>query len=95
MEHVPDVAGFLGQLDAVKAPHVLITVPDAYQCMRRYFDYLGESETFVEVVHPDHNCWYTPYTFSNVLKKYTDWTLDGLWFFNRISLLAILSKPAR
>ncbi len=33
-----------------------------------------------------------PYTFSNVLKKYTPWRLDGLWFFNRISLLALLSK---
>lgn len=95
MEHVPDVQGFLAQLDAVDAAHVLITVPDAYQCRGRHFDYLKESETFVEVVHPDHNCWYTPFTFSNVLRKYTDWKLDGLWFFNHISLLAIASKPPR
>jgi len=95
MEHVPDVQGFLAQLDAVDAPHVLITVPDAYQCRNRHFDYLTENETFVEVVHPDHNCWYTPYTFSNVIRKYTGWKVDGLWFFNHISLLAIASKPAR
>lgn len=95
MEHVPDVQGFLAQLDAVDAPHVLITVPDAYQCRNRHFDYLQDNETFVEVVHPDHNCWYTPYTFSNVIRKYTDWKIDGLWFFNHISLLAIASKPAR
>jgi hypothetical protein len=93
MEHVPDVATFLQQLDRVKAPHIVLTVPDAYQCMRRHFDYVADSETFVEVVHPDHNCWYTPYTLTSVLGKYTNWKVDGLWFFNNISLLAIATKP--
>lgn len=95
LEHVPDVQGFLQQLDRIDAPHVLLTVPDASQCASRHFEYLAEGETFVEVVHPDHNCWYSPYTLANVVRKYTDWSLDGLWFFNRISLLAILTKPAR
>lgn len=94
IEHVADVQGFLRHLDAVSAPHLVITAPDAYQCMRRHFDYVGDSETFVEVVHPDHNCWYTPYTFRNVLTKYTDWNVEGLWFFNHISLLAIATKPS-
>jgi hypothetical protein len=93
LEHVGDVQGFLRQLDAVQAPNLVITVPDAYQCMRRHFDYLPESETFIEVVHPDHNCWYTPYTLASVLRKYTAWRLDGIWFFNHISLLAMLTKP--
>lgn len=92
MEHVPDVAGFLSELDALNSPHYVITVPDAYQCRQRHFDFVEGPETFVEVVHPDHNCWYTPYTFSNVIRKYTPWHLDGLWFFNGISLLAVLSK---
>lgn len=95
LEHVADVAGFLGQLDAVRAPAIVLTVPDAYQCMRRHFDYLSGSETFVEIVHPDHNCWYTPGTLASVLRKYTPWRLDGMWFFNHISLLARLSKLDR
>jgi mannosyltransferase OCH1-like enzyme len=93
MEHVPDVGGFLAELHALKAPNLVITVPDAYQCHKRHFDYVQSTDTFVEVVHPDHNCWYTPYTLANVIAKYTPWTLDGLWFFNNISLLAMLSKP--
>lgn len=93
LEHVGDVQGFLQQLDAVNAPSVVLTVPDAYQCMRRHFDFVQSTETFVEIVHPDHNCWYTPYTLTSVLRKYTDWKLEGLWFFNGISLLAILTKP--
>jgi hypothetical protein len=92
LEHVGDVAAFLGQLDCLHAPHVILTVPDAYSCARRHFDYNQEQEVFIEVVHPDHNCWYTPYTLVSVLSKYTDWKLDGMWFFNGISLLAILTK---
>ena len=33
MEHVGDVEGFLRRLDAVQAPGIVISVPDAYQCM--------------------------------------------------------------
>ena len=95
LEHVPDVAGFLAQLNALNAPHFVITVPDAYQCWQRHFDFVDVNESFVEVVHPDHNCWYTPYTLTNVIRKYTGWHIDGLWFFNGISLLAVISKHPR
>lgn len=92
MEHVPNVSDFLAQLQAVDAKAFLISVPDAYQCRGRHFDYLTDSETFVEVVHPDHNVWYTPYTFANTIQKYSALRLEQMWFFNRISLLALLSK---
>jgi mannosyltransferase OCH1-like enzyme len=92
MEHVPDVAGFLAQLHSLNAPTIVITVPDAYQCHKRHFGYAESSQTFVEIVHPDHNCWYTPYTLSNVIAKYTPWRIDGMWFFNSISLLAVISN---
>jgi hypothetical protein len=26
---------------------------------------------YIETVHPDHNCWYTPYTLKNVINKYS------------------------
>lgn len=94
MEHVPDVAGFLAQIQSVDAGLFLISVPDAFQCRARHFDYVAETETFLEGVHPDHNVWYTPYTFANTLRKYSDLELQRMWFFNRISLLALLSKPA-
>lgn len=93
MEHVPDVQGFLAQLEAVNAQTYLISVPDAFQCRGHHFDYIAESETFVEVVHPDHNVWYTPYTFSNTIRKYSGLKVERMWFFNGISILALLSKP--
>ncbi|WP_334181600.1 glycosyltransferase [Novosphingobium sp.] len=94
MEHVPDVSDFLGQIEAVDAGLFLISVPDAFQCRARHFDYVPETETFLEGVHPDHNVWYTPYTFANTLRKYSGLELQRMWFFNRISLLALLSKPS-
>jgi mannosyltransferase OCH1-like enzyme len=94
MEHVPDVSDFLGQIESVDAGLFLISVPDAFQCRARHFDYVPETETFLEGVHPDHNVWYTPYTFANTLRKYSGLELQRMWFFNRISLLALLSKPS-
>lgn len=94
LEHVPNVAEFMQQLQAVDAECFLISVPDAYQCQTRHFDFVSESQTFVEVVHPDHNVWYTPYTFSNTIQKYSDLVVERMWFFNRISLLALLSRQS-
>lgn len=92
MEHVPDVAGFLAQLESIDAQTWLISVPDAFQCRERHFDYVADAQTFVEVVHPDHNVWYTPYTFANTIRKYSGLNIEKMWFFNRISLLALLTK---
>jgi mannosyltransferase OCH1-like enzyme len=94
MEHISDVAGFLAQLEAIKAGCYFVSVPDAFQCRARHFDYLADSETFVEIVHPDHNVWYTPYTFANTIRKYSGLNVERMWFFNSISILALLSRPA-
>jgi hypothetical protein len=94
MEHVANVEQFLHDLEAVDAGMYLISVPDAFQCRNRHFDYVAETETFVEVVHPDHNVWYTPFTFSNTIRKYSGLHVERMWFFNNISILALLSKPA-
>jgi mannosyltransferase OCH1-like enzyme len=92
MEHVPNVSDFLRELEAIDAATFLISVPDAFQCRGRHFDYLMDAQTFVEVVHPDHNVWYTPYTFANTIRKYSNLNIEQMWFFNGISLLALLSK---
>ena len=92
MEHVPNVSEFLAGLEAVDAATFLVSVPDAFQCRSRHFDYVADTQTFVEVVHPDHNVWYTPYTFANTIRKYRSFNIERMWFFNRISLLALLSK---
>jgi hypothetical protein len=97
IEHVGDLEGFLAEIDQVQFNSVVITAPDAYSCMSRHFDLLKDEdkdeETFVEVVHPDHNCWFSPYTLANVVKKYTTWkVMEPVFFFNGISLMLIANK---
>jgi glycosyltransferase involved in cell wall biosynthesis len=92
LEHVADMDAFFKQLSSVDFTSILITVPDAFSCSTGHFEYDDTTETFTEVVHPDHNVWFTPYTLYNVITKHTDWNVDGLWFFNGISILAACSK---
>lgn len=95
MEHVGDVRAFLQQLNTIDFKSIMITVPDAFQCRGGHFDYDPAHGVVVEVVHPDHNYWFSPYTLSNCIQKYTDWSIDGLWFFNGISLLLLASKDRK
>jgi len=92
MEHVADVEGFLAQLHRINAPRYVITVPDAARCAPYHFHYEAATDTFVEIVHPDHNCWYSPFTLTNVIRKFTPWKVEGVWFFTNISLMAVCSK---
>jgi hypothetical protein len=67
IEHVDNVALFLEQLDQVKGK-LIITAPCAYKLSGNFRE---EHESYIEIVHPDHNCWYTPYTLKNVINKYS------------------------
>lgn len=85
LEHAGDVEGLIRNMDRFNASMV-ITVPCVYQC-RQFFE---DGETFREVVHPDHNCWFSPYTLKNVLSKYSTKRLRGLFWVGNISIGAIL-----
>jgi hypothetical protein len=67
IEHVDNIALFLQQLDKVKGK-LIITAPCAYKLSKNFRE---ENGLYIETVHPDHNCWYTPYTLKNVINKYS------------------------
>lgn len=92
IEHVNNVEQFLQTLDQLNFSEIVITAPDAYTSMRRHFDYDGETSTFCEIVHPDHNAWYSPFTLANVVRKYTSWTVEGLFFLDPGSIMLVASK---
>lgn len=91
LEHVGDVNSFLKQMSGIRSSQFIITVPDVYQCMGRHFRAVqdGSVHRVAEAVHPDHNYWFTPFTLRNVVRKYTDWHLDSMYWINNISLMAI------
>ena len=96
IEHVGNLEAFFAELDRVDFTTAVITAPDAYSCMRRHFDFVGSDGegTLFEVVHPDHNCWFTPYTLRNLVSKYTPWSImEPIFLFNNISVMLFANKP--
>lgn len=71
IEHVDNVSDFLQGLSGVNANKFIITAPNCFSgehISRNYDDGLF----FYEVVHPDHNCWYSPFTLKNQIEKYSN-----------------------
>jgi len=65
MEHVPDVNSFLKDIFSVQAKEYLFTVPSMMVAQVFAFD-----EWALEMVHPDHKYWFSPYTLYNTLKPF-------------------------
>lgn len=65
LEHLDSVGPFLKNLRTVGADEYLFTVPNAFSRDHYLSAVSGEHE----LVHPDHRCWFSPYTLENVLRR--------------------------
>lgn len=92
LEHVGNAEEFIRNLDNINSKYLFISIPDAFSCMNGHFEYIDSAETFVEIVHPDHNAWYSPYTVKHTIERYSTWKVKSLWFFYGRSILTICSK---
>lgn len=70
IEHVDNVKLFLERVSLVNADTFVITAPNCFSKEHISRNFYGKDE-FIEVVHPDHNCWYSPFTLKNVIEKYS------------------------
>ena len=70
IEHVDDVKTFLVGISTIDAEVFYITAPNCFAKEHIERNYYGK-DCFVEVVHPDHNCWYSPFTLKNQIEKYS------------------------
>lgn len=70
IEHVDNVADFLNFISKVDADIFYFTVPNCFSKARIKNYYVKKNE-FIEIVHPDHNAWYSPYTLKNLIEKYS------------------------
>lgn len=86
LEHVGNAEDFLTLLDQYNST-LIITVPDIYQLKDTSF--FKDNGLFIECVHPDHNCWYSPYTFKNIIKKYIKNKKTQELFFIEGSIAAV------
>ena len=71
IEHVDNVRTFLEGLSTVNAEIFYISAPNCFSKKHINRNFYGK-DSFVEVVHPDHNCWYSPFTLKNQIEKYSN-----------------------
>jgi hypothetical protein len=91
IEHVENISIFLKEINSISAKHYIITGPN---CFNDYFkNGFKAGNEFVEMVHPDHNCWFSPYTLKNVIEKSTDLKVDEIHLSNHdLMIVCICSK---
>ena len=70
IEHVDNVGIFLENLKFVNAKKFVLTGPNCF-VMEHMLRNSFKDGIFTEIIHPDHNCWYSPYTLKNVIEKYS------------------------
>lgn len=70
IEHVDNIREFLENIGKINAELFVITGPNCFceeHIERNYY----ENGVFTEIIHPDHNCWFSPYTLRNAIEKYS------------------------
>jgi hypothetical protein len=81
IEHVDNVRTFLEGLSTVDAKVFYITAPNCFSKKHIERNFYGNGE-FIEVNHPDHNCWYSPFTLRNQIEKYSDLKVEEVILLN-------------
>lgn len=81
IEHVDNVRLFLEGLSTVDADVFYITAPNCFSKNHINRNFYGKDE-FIEVNHPDHNCWYSPYTLKNQIEKYSNLKVEEVILLN-------------
>lgn len=92
LEHVDNIQLFLSQITRCNAENFIFTVPDAF-ALSHFYQKRSENEAY-EIVHPDHNCWFSPYTLQNVITKFTALKVVELIRID-ISIAAICRKHGK
>lgn len=78
IEHVDNVKDFLIGIESVNAQVFFISAPNCFSkrhVNRNHY----EDKKFIEIVHPDHNYWFSPFTLKNVIEKYTSLKVEEVF----------------
>jgi hypothetical protein len=71
IEHVDNIKLFLKEVDKINANIFIITAPNAFGEFYRDLNFFKSGQLSIEIEHPDHNCYFSPYTLKNVIQKYS------------------------
>lgn len=92
IEHVGDVRSFLSGLAVIDFEWVVVTAPNALApppslWNSSYYDRKG----IFEVVHPDHKCWYSPYTLKNSIESFTNWKVREVFIVTHGAMVGVIA----
>lgn len=94
IEHVDDVKTFLEGLSTVKADTFYITAPNCFAKIHMERNFYSKNK-IVEVVHPDHNCWYSPFTLKNQIEKYSTLKVTEIFLLNEDSMVCCKAEQKK
>ncbi|AMA49818.1 MULTISPECIES: methyltransferase domain-containing protein [Flavobacterium] len=86
IEHVDNVRTFLEGIESINAQTFYITAPNCFSkrhINRNHY----EDDSFIEIVHPDHNYWFSPFTLKNVIHKYTSLQVEEVILLERDTMV--------
>lgn len=86
IEHVDNVKDFLLNISKIDAKKFLITAPNCFS-KGRYKRQKIKEDYMIELVHPDHNCWYSPYTLKNQIEKYSNLEVIQVYLLENESMV--------
>ncbi|SMD46064.1 hypothetical protein SAMN00777080_4743 [Aquiflexum balticum DSM 16537] len=72
IEHVENIKKFLNEMEKINARNYIISAPNCFNSHFKHGFLNKKNNIFREIIHPDHNCWFSPYTLKNVIEKYTN-----------------------
>ena len=87
IEHVDNVATFLNNISDIDAKSFYITAPNCFSKNRFKHNFHKKETDFIELVHQDHNCWYSPYTLKNVIEKYSSLVVTDIFLMENDSMI--------
>jgi hypothetical protein len=92
IEHVDNVRTFLEGLSTVNADAFYITAPNCFAKAHMDRNFYSKDK-IIEVVHPDHNCWYSPFTLKNQIEKYSSLKVVEVFLLNDDEMVCCKAVP--
>jgi hypothetical protein len=86
IEHVDNIREFLENLRHVDADVFILTAPNCF-CKEHIKRNSFKDGVFNEIVHPDHNCWFSPYTLKNAIEKYSSLTVRQVYLLGNDTMV--------
>lgn len=93
IEHVDNIQIFLSQINLIKSKYYIITGPNCFHSFYKNGYKRNHYPLFMEAIHPDHNCWFSPYTLKNCIEKYTTLKVNELHLSNKdLTIVCVCEK---